>query len=480
MFSKFGAMLRWAGVRLLVAVVVWAVAYTSLNYVLTSRRDHALAWLAENQVPATLAQFRAAPVDPADDAGPLWRAAAGLAEAELEVQLGPVLAVAELKDGQWTVYDELPEGARPMTAQELDRLRKVLADNRELFDILHRAALRPQYASPVDYSQGMGTLVPHTMEAFKVARVLCLAANIAAYDGHIEQAVGYWTSLRELQRENIDEPLLICQLVASATESRLALSVQESLRCKEFREAAKPTQAPGALDGDLRQMAKVLAPIREYRQRVRRAVRGEAGFFPVFFSSLIDSERGGFFGGTSGGAAGVARLLWLADETAGLDLWRQVIETTNGDFSPNQILPLNNSRMPWYAPLSRIIVPAISPAMKSFAKAEAARRVTAWSVALERQRLATGAYPKRLADIRSEFTQGLGKPIDPFTGGELVYHPIRRDDRVPGYELYSLGPNMSDDGGVNDRERDKDDIKFWVDRDGPAGPGYLDSAPTTP
>ena len=65
-----------------------------------------------------------------------------------------------------------------------------------------------------------------------------------------------------------------------------------------------------------------------------------------------------------------------------------------------------------------------------------------------------GAYPVKLADLRPAYVKTI--PKDVFTDKALIYKP-----QAKGYLLYSLGENLKDDGGVNDREQ-KDDVAVRV------------------
>jgi hypothetical protein len=78
-------------------------------------------------------------------------------------------------------------------------------------------------------------------------------------------------------------------------------------------------------------------------------------------------------------------------------------------------------------------------------------------------RSAYGEYPARLDDLAPQIIDEV--PPDPFTGEPFVY---RRTDR--GFVVYSVGPNLEDDGGVEDRSAGKDDIA-WEGAPAPEGDG---------
>jgi hypothetical protein len=431
MWQRLGGAGRWLGVRLLVAVAVWAVLYLALNACMTARRDRALEWFTANGIPTTPDQIKHETVDPKDDAGPLWRAAAELyAAAGIDFQ--PGTAFAELKDGKLTsLFDD---GERPLTAAEVEQLHQMLADNQEILDLLHRAALRPGYNSNVDYTQGIRTLLPNVMPSLDLLRLVRLAADVALYDGKPDLAIERWTSLRALQRWTADEPILIGQLVAATHEGALNESVERGLRSATFD--AK----------QLAEMAALVTPVRDYRWQTRRAVQGElACFFNASIEQIYTGDLGCWSGATSRRSAGLARLAFLADQTVGLAIYRRMQENLKGDFLPSQMTPIGLDDMPLYAIGTRIMMPAMNKFPMTLAKTEAARCTTAWAVALRRQKLATGAYPDRLAGVRPEFAPPAADATDPFSGQSLVY---RR--KGEGFVVYSVGPDVVDEGGRAD------------------------------
>jgi hypothetical protein len=459
MWSKLSADLRWLGVRLLVAIAAWAILYVGLNWHLTAQRDRALGWFKDNGIPTMPQDIAKDTVEPKDDAGPLWRAAAELfAAADLHAWQDQPLSDAELKDGRLVADfpDEQEEPNRPLnrplTAAEIEQLHKVLANNQTIFDLLHQAVLRPGYNSPRDYTQGIRTALPDAMPSLNLAKFLRLAAEVSVYDGKLDRAIEFWTSLRAIQRWNDDEPILICQLVAADAENTLFNSVQRGLRAASFD------------DIQLGQIAALLQPVRDYREQVRTGMRGEfACSFNVTFDQMCTGQLLYVPGTKTSGAAGIARLMLMADQAVGLDYYRRTFESLKGDFLPNQVPDMQRDHVPWYAIMTGAMIPAISNIGVTFARIEAGRRITAWGVALRRHKLATGAYPDRLTDVRSEFAKAAGGLIDPFTAGPLVY---RRQGE--GFILYSVGANMADDGGRNERDRMPrglaDDIAFAMEK----------------
>jgi len=95
------------------------------------------------------------------------------------------------------------------------------------------------------------------------------------------------------------------------------------------------------------------------------------------------------------------------------------------------------------------IVPTLPPTLYAAAitRHTAALRATTILAALELYRVGHGGYPEALADLVPGCLARL--PLDPYSDEPFCY---RRDGE--GYLLYSVGPNLTDDGGVPPVERD--------------------------
>ena len=77
------------------------------------------------------------------------------------------------------------------------------------------------------------------------------------------------------------------------------------------------------------------------------------------------------------------------------------------------------------------------------------------SLALSAYRAGSGRYPRDLSLLSPRFIRRV--PVDLF-----VNRPLRYKGSRSGYLLYSVGLNMTDDGGRNDRTTRDDDIGVRV------------------
>jgi hypothetical protein len=114
---------------------------------------------------------------------------------------------------------------------------------------------------------------------------------------------------------------------------------------------------------------------------------------------------------------------------------------------------------------TRILTPALARIAQLAGRSEAQLR-TAWTgLAVERYRLAQGTFPEDLQQLVPDYLEAV--PLDPFDGQALRYRRMH-----PGYIVYSIGEDLSDDGGrervrksEGGRKGDPWDITFIVARE---------------
>jgi hypothetical protein len=101
--------------------------------------------------------------------------------------------------------------------------------------------------------------------------------------------------------------------------------------------------------------------------------------------------------------------------------------------------------------LNQLLFPVFDGATKREQSSVATLRLLACYAAVKRYHQQRGAYPPSLEALRPELGEMI---IDPFTGKPFVYrtHPKR------GFQLYSVGENLTDDGGRLSANRQQGDL----------------------
>ena len=97
--------------------------------------------------------------------------------------------------------------------------------------------------------------------------------------------------------------------------------------------------------------------------------------------------------------------------------------------------------------LLRLVMPGLGHGQDELEIATADLRLTQITWALTLYRIERGKYPDSLDLLRSQFAAGI--PEDNFSG--KPFHYARRGE---GYQLYSVGPNMTDDKGASTQPAD--------------------------
>ena len=102
-------------------------------------------------------------------------------------------------------------------------------------------------------------------------------------------------------------------------------------------------------------------------------------------------------------------------------------------------------------PVLSMLLPSLSRCCFVATRSDATRQATRLVANLKAYRQQNGVYPDSLDALGdADFT------IDPFTGQRFAYQRTGDD-----FQLYSLGGNGINDGGVHDRSGDSGDLVYW-------------------
>ncbi|GAG44350.1 unnamed protein product [marine sediment metagenome] len=116
--------------------------------------------------------------------------------------------------------------------------------------------------------------------------------------------------------------------------------------------------------------------------------------------------------------------------------------------------------LPSTAFVTKMICPGMAGTTGAFLRGLATVRTAAAAVAIERYRLGNGALPETFDALVPTWLEVA--PQDPFNGEALHYKMRER-----GYVVYSVGEDLTDDGGKGRNDRGKrvyTDVTFYVER----------------
>ncbi|MCC6694294.1 MAG: hypothetical protein IT365_01560 [Candidatus Hydrogenedentes bacterium] len=253
-------------------------------------------------------------------------------------------------------------------------------------------------------------------EARNLARYMAAAAEIAARDGGIELALTYEHTTLRLARTVGESRTILAQLVQIAI---VGIAFDSSQRVLTYGE-------PGAEN-----VAAITKELKELRDpdRFVRALMTESSYKSDL---LVDSTPRLWAGlnelKMTGAMAAMADAVNAKDPNHRRELLKQAREAAEeGPFF-------------LYA-IAQITTPALLRSIDALDRMVAQTTVMEVGLAISQYHAEHGAYPEALDAV----TQYLGGkvPSDPYTGTPLMY-----EKRGAGYVLYSVGPNLHDDGGV--------------------------------
>jgi len=337
---------------------------------------------------------------------------------------------------------ELPARTEPLAEDTKSLMAQYIADNNEALDLFHEGSQIENCRYPIDLTAGFATLTPNVGEIRNAVRLLGLEAILYAENGDGPSAMRSVISAFGIARSLAREPVTISQLVRAACQSSAMSVLEQVINRTELTDE---------------QLFELLECVRDSERTsdISCAFVGErcagVGFFRVP-ESVGPDVLGGGGGSLFRCALAVYRGVGMADSDAViyLDLMDGYLKATQ--------LPMHERLEAVNAVDARLqstsharvmlhtIMPALSRVTTIETRAVARLRSARVALAIQRYRLAAGALPGKLADLVPAYLETV--PKDPFDGNDLRYRKLQ-----PGFVVYSIGEDLSDDGGREKQTR---------------------------
>jgi hypothetical protein len=349
---------------------------------------------------------------------------------------------------------KLPPRTEPMPEEMKALITQYVADNNEALELLHAGAAIEHCRYPIDLSAGFETLTPEISEIRPGIFMLKLEAFLHAENGNGESAIRSVKSCFGIARSLAKEPITISQLVRSACQNVAATTIEYCLNRIKFTDE---------------QLVELIESVQksESISDMTYAFVGERCFGISFFIAPGSVDPGLMGGVPFRPLLALYKAVGMADSDAViyLDLMEEYMKIYE--------LPLHKRQDAAKAVEARfqstsqahILLHVIMPALARITIIDTrnvAQLLTARvGLAIERYRLAAGKLPDTLADLVPDYLDAV--PKDPFDGNELRYKKLEA-----GFIVYSIGEDMSDDGGKEIERRTKEspnwDVTFIVER----------------
>jgi hypothetical protein len=310
--------------------------------------------------------------------------------------------------------------------------------------LAREALMRPRCVFDLDYMKGYGLELPHLSKLMHLVRIFAAEAILNAINGKKDEAADGIHHVVLLASALNEEPLNISKVVAAryfgfgmealqrveaatdlSDESRKLLI--SDLRKLDFRAAA--TQSLVCERSFLMEIKPSdMTYTRDWLERR----------YLEFREGLSQAER-----------LRVLRLMGEAIDASRLPPWEARPAATERYAQVGKI-------MDWqHPPAPASLNDAWRNWLRTFVIMMAARDAAIIGLSCELYRSARGRYPSGLDELAPEFLETV--PLDPFTGKPFHY---KLRDNGRSFIVYSVGENLTDDGGVRDHKTGKDDIAW--------------------
>jgi hypothetical protein len=328
-----------------------------------------------------------------------------------------------------------------------------LARQAPALKLLRAAAQLPGCRFEHDYSRpSIQMMLPELAKMRNAARLLQLDARSQLARDHVPEAVQDVNAIFGMSRDLGGPPLILTALVAFGIESLAVQTFEETL--------AKVSQ-PGELDG-----LNLGDPSAEKRL-FQQCLAGEEAFGLAIFADLATDRLtlaalqpvGGLHAYGEPNEATIPdypillRVFLMPDD---LQAYRELMNAYRAAAAaPDPVRPpADLVKMSRGGLLTSLIVPNLDRHLQIAAEAEARLADAQIGLAATRYRLDQGAFPATIAELVPQYLDDV--PLDPFDGNpmRMIVHPRE-------CLIYSIGPDLKDDGGKPfDRKTKTGDILF--------------------
>ena len=346
--------------------------------------------------------------------------------------------------------DVLFEPEKPFDEVSGD-LETVLQLHAKAMELARGAAAKPRCVFDLDYTEGAHLALPHLAQLRHLSRLFAGEAHLHAHSGRPEKALGSLVRVLELIHALDEEALLISKIVQV---SIVGIGI----------EALKRTQrvAPLSTEG----CSEIIARLRaiDFARAATHGMMGERLFLLQDFDPIGTGSRSLSWGKRiERWSVRSSIRLSTRERVQILRLMTEIIKATHlppweARLKIQELYKKVWELLPWTEHIGLVLDD--EPWKRYYAvfvRALSRRDAAVIGLACELYRSRHGRYPANLAALAPEFLDKL--PPDPFTGKPFVYRRKGEGDAA-SFIVYSVGENLTDDGGFDKRSSGKDDMAW--------------------
>ena len=441
--------IKWElGVIILLVLVLPPAAWFYRDYALGKRLEAELAALQAQGMPVSLAE--AAPKPVPDDQN-----AAVLYQQVFRVDFQSNSNACQLPNYSVEEYELFVRFIHEGNAEGEKLLRDLFRDpqTQQCLQTLREGSMRPHSVFGVHWHDGTTAHLPHYALFRAATRDVIARAALAAHDGDITEALEWHAVVLRMSDHVMREPTLLAQLVAVA---------MQAMSFRALRPILNNNEIPPEAARDLQQCLRQVDTEGAFTNAMvgQRALACDA--FAAWFGGNDEPpllSHGRIGDGLVGTTAALEDALYLSplgrplrktDQLMYLYVKHRAIllaplpcrlAKARLEALEDEIDSLPAAR----APLTRMTSSTHLGFWEKRDRAMANIALCRIVLALKCYRYERGGYPATLQQLQDTLDWPL--PEDPFSGTDFIYLP--QDD---GFIIYSIGPDLADDGGLPERD----------------------------
>ena len=366
-----------------------------------------------------------------------WVAAINAVEAANLSQIGMALPIIGNNE------KPIPPPGQPWA--DLEASRTLVRSLEKELQLIRKAASVPgQVRIPVDFSAGVGTLLPEIQNVRQVSRLLKLSAHVSAHDGDFARTLQDIQDMFALSQVMSGEPCLISELVRFAIYTMAMTTLEELL------------PACGWTDAELAALQESLGTA-PFEAEMQKAMASETALLLTEFDK---APLGPFR------QANKLGLVNFMEETRGAlsQPWPEPLRLQAKSVTQLQSMTNASAFNRYRYMMLSLSAPSTEQAGQATCRAVARQRCLHLGIAAYRYQLQHGQLPVKLADLDAKLFAGQkissDLTIDPFDG-----QPLRTRTDATGLLIYSVSQNLVDNGGdviSSDAKPTPGDLGFQV------------------
>jgi|GEM_PF-708831 len=459
----------WLFKRIWKSVLILLIGFAIINGIATlvfgRRFQFEVSALKAKGYPVSMAAFGENPVPDARNGAVIYAKAFDLLHSKQPDTVNNALnnlLESETKYVEPRPIEPIPVPASPPVSWA--EARQAAESVKGIILLTQEALSKPECKFPVNWKDGINAKFPHLARWRDLIRALCAQSLIEAHDGKMDEALSTIDLALRSSKAAKDEPTLIATLVTIAC-TRIS---DNTLRAILKYDTPTESQSKKLFDA---------LSMTDYRPEFANAVKSEITLglwvFDYSLKTGIYNTLPTVFG-FSGDAEKPTSTIRITRSIASY-AWRPMLYVDGSIYlkhmvvnaqvaakpyreAAQQIENSESEQLPQYAIVTRIMTPIYTKGSSRVDSTRAQTALTQILLASLVYKSKTGSYPESIAQLRSKINWTI--PVDPFTGRDFIYK------RTPnGFQAYSIGSNLKDDGGRPAKEHynpdDGDIVLNW-------------------